>query len=113
MRHLHRYDAQFLEAFLDHSLAHASPINAVVVLSRADEIGAARPDALESAATVATRYAGRSTDPRARSAVVPIAGLIAETGATLREQQVGLAARDRPARRPRCATPCSLGGPLP
>ena len=88
MRHLHRYDAQFLEAFLDRSLAHASPINALVVLSRADEIGAARLDALESAAEVATRYA---TDRRIRelaSAVVPIAGLIAETGATLREQQV-------------------------
>ena len=88
MRHLHRYDAQFLEAFLDRSLVHASPINAVVVLSRADEIGAARPDALESAAIVATRY---GTDRRIRelaSAVVPISGLIAETGATLREGQV-------------------------
>ena len=88
MRHLHRYDAQFLEAFIDRSLVHASPINAVVVLSRADEIGAARPDALESATMVAARYA---TDGRIRelaSAVVPISGLIAETGATLREQQV-------------------------
>jgi predicted GTPase len=88
MRHLHRYDAQFLEAFLDHSLAHASPINAVVVLSRADEIGAARPDALESAATVATRYAEDRRIRELASAVVPVAGLIAETGATLREQQV-------------------------
>ena len=57
MRHLHRYDAQFLEAFIDRTLAHASPINAIVVLSRADEIGAARPDALDSARTVAARYA--------------------------------------------------------
>ena len=65
MRHLHRYDAQFLEAFLDRSLAHASPINALVVLSRADEIGAARPDALESAATVAT--ATRRIDASASS----------------------------------------------
>ncbi|MGZ8527749.1 MAG: GTPase, partial [Candidatus Limnocylindrales bacterium] len=88
MRHLHRYDAQFLEAFLDRSLAHASPINALVVLSRADEIGAARPDALESAATVATRYAADRRIRELASAVVPIAGLIAETGATLREQQV-------------------------
>jgi hypothetical protein len=42
MRHLHRYDAQFLEAFIDRTWP-ASPINAIVVLSRADEIGAARP----------------------------------------------------------------------
>jgi predicted GTPase len=88
MRHLHRYDAQFLEAFLDRSLVHASPINAVVVLSRADEIGAARLDALESATTVAARYAADRRIRELASTVVPISGLIAETGATLREQQV-------------------------
>lgn len=87
MRHLHRSDVQFLEAFMDRSISHASPINAIVVLSRADEIGAARPDAIDSARSVAARYAA---DPRVRelaSGVVPVAGLIAETGATLREQQ--------------------------
>jgi hypothetical protein len=87
MRHLHHGDARFLEAFMDHSIAHASPVNAVVVLSRADEIGAARPDALDSAAAIAGRYA---SDPRVRelaSGVVPVAGLLAETGATLRQEQ--------------------------
>jgi uncharacterized protein YndB with AHSA1/START domain len=87
MRHLHHGDARFLEAFMDHSIAHASPVNAVVVLSRADEIGAARPDALESAASIAGRYAA---DPRVRelaSGVLPVAGLLAETGATLRQEQ--------------------------
>ena len=88
MRHLHRYDAQFLEAFIDHSLAHASPINAIVVLSRADEIGAARPDALVSAGAVAERYAADRRIRELASGVVPVAGLIAETGATLREAQV-------------------------
>jgi 50S ribosome-binding GTPase len=88
MRHLHRYDAQFLEAFIDHSLAHASPINAIVVLSRADEIGAARPDALDSARAVAVRYAADRRIRELASGVVPVAGLIAETGVTLREQQV-------------------------
>lgn len=89
MRHLHRSDAQFLEAFSDRSISQASPINAIVVLSRADEIGAARPDALDSARAIAQRYA---SDPRVRelaSGVVPVAGLIAETGATLREQEFG------------------------
>ena len=87
MRHLHHGDARFLEAFMDHSIAHASPVNAVVVLSRADEIGAARPDALDSARSIATRYAA---DPRVRelaSGVLPVAGLLAETGATLRQEQ--------------------------
>jgi hypothetical protein len=89
MRHLHRSDVDFLEAFVDRSVAHASPINAIVVLSRADEIGAARPDALESARAVATRYAGDARVRELASGVVPVAGLIAETGATLREAQFG------------------------
>jgi hypothetical protein len=87
MRHLHHGDARFLEAFMDHTIAHASPVNAVVVLSRADEIGAARPDALDSARSIAERYAA---DPRVRelaSGVLPVAGLLAETGATLRQEQ--------------------------
>ena len=89
MRHLHRADAQFLEAFTDRSVAHSSPVNSIVILSRADEIGAARPDALDSARRVAARYA---TDSRVRelaSGVVPVAGLIAETGATLRQREFG------------------------
>lgn len=88
MRHLHHRDGDFLEAFLDRSIGQASPINAVVVLSRADEIGAGRLDALDSARVVAERYA---RDPRIRSlasAVVPVGGLIAETGVMLQERQV-------------------------
>ena len=87
MRHLHRSDVQFLEAFMDRSVAHASPINAIVVLSRADEIGAARPDALDSAREVAARYGDDGRVRELASGVVPVAGLIAETGATLREEQ--------------------------
>ena len=89
MRHLHRSDVGFLEAFMDRSVAHASPINAIVVLSRADEIGAARPDALDSARAVADRYAADGRVRELASGVVPVAGLIAETGATLREAQFG------------------------
>jgi hypothetical protein len=101
MRHLHRTDAEFLEAFMDHSLSRPSPVNAVAVLARADEIGAGRLDALDSAAGIARRYAA---DDRVRSlcaAVVPVAGLIAETGFTMREEEMAqlraLAAMDGPA----------------
>ena len=87
MRHLHHGDARFLEAFMDHSIAHASPVNAVVVLSRADEIGVARPDALESARTIAARYAADARVKELASGVLPVAGLLAETGATLRQDQ--------------------------
>ncbi|MEL6891969.1 MAG: dynamin family protein [Actinomycetota bacterium] len=87
MRHLHRSDADFLGSFLDRSVAGSSPVNAIAVLSRADEIGACRPDAMQSAARIARRYA---RDPVVRSLVgdvVPVAGLLAETGLTLREHE--------------------------
>jgi hypothetical protein len=87
MRHLHKSDVAFLDAFMDRSVSGASPVNAVAVLARADEIGAGRPDALESAARIAARY---RADPRVRSlcaTVTPMAGLLAETGLTFREDE--------------------------
>ena len=88
VRHLHRRDTEFLSAFMDRSVTAASPVNAVVVLSRADEIGAGRLDAMESSSRIAERYA---TDPdlsRLSSAVVPVVGLLAETGQTFREDEM-------------------------
>jgi GTPase SAR1 family protein len=87
LRHLHRTDAEYLGAFLDHSVVGASAANAIAVLTRSDEIGAGRPDALESAARIARRYAG---DPRVRAmcaGVVPVVGLMAETGQSLTESE--------------------------
>ncbi len=88
IRHAHRADIAFLDAFMDRSVTAASPVNAVAVLSRADEIGAGRADAMESSARIAHRY---EVDPQLRglcAAVVPLAGLLAETGLTLREDEV-------------------------
>lgn len=85
MRHLHAADARFLEAF--HDGARSTPMNAIGVLSRADEIGAGRLAALESAGSIARRY---RADPQVRrlcQTVLPVAGLLAETGATLREDE--------------------------
>jgi hypothetical protein len=87
MRHMHRHDAEFLDAFTDHSLVNASPVNAVGVLSRADEIGAGRVDAMVSAHRIAARY---GADDRVRElciGVVPVSGLTAETGLTLTESE--------------------------
>jgi len=87
MRHAHRSDIAFLDAFMDRSVTAPSPVNAVAVLSRSDEIGAGRLDAMRSAARIAERY---GADPQLRSlcaAIVPMAGLIAETGLTLREDE--------------------------
>ncbi len=88
MRHAHRTDVAFLDAFMDRSVTAASPVNAVAVLSRADEIGGGRLDAMESAGRIARRY---ESDPQLTglcAAVVPMAGLLAETGLTLREDEV-------------------------
>ena len=88
MRHLHRLDAEFLGSFMDRSVANSSPVNSVAVLSRADEVGAGRLDALASARRIADRYQHNETLRTLCTAVVPIAGLIAETGLTLREDEV-------------------------
>jgi hypothetical protein len=83
LRHLHKSDAEYLGAFMDHSVAGASASNAIAILTRADEVGAARPDAMDSAARIAARYAA---DPKVAAmcgAVVAVAGLLAETGRTL------------------------------
>lgn len=87
MHHLHRRDAEFLGSFMDRSVAGSSPVNAVAVLSRADEIGAGRIDAMTSARRVADRYEANDTLRTLCTAVVPVAGLIAETGLTLREDE--------------------------
>ena len=87
MRHLHRRDADFLDAFKDRSLANVSPVNAVAVLSRADEIGAGRLDAMTSAEKIAERYEDDERIAALCIGVVPVAGLVAETGYTLQEQE--------------------------
>jgi len=87
MRHLHRSDVEFLDAFMDRSVVAASPVNAVAVLSRGDEIGAGRLDAMESAGRIAERYRADESVHTLCATVVPMAGLLAETGLTLRESE--------------------------
>ncbi|HLF98876.1 MAG TPA: dynamin family protein [Acidimicrobiia bacterium] len=87
MRHLHAGDVRFLETFHDDDMARATPVNAIGVLSRADEIGVARLDAMESARRIAERYR-RDTNVRALcQTVVPVAGLLAQAGSTLRQEE--------------------------
>lgn len=85
MRHLHASDADFLEAFRDQQAMANQPAMTLAVLSRADEVGAGRIDALLSAGRVADRY---RSDPAVRALcldVVPVAGLLAESSRTLRQ----------------------------
>lgn len=87
MRHLHSSDINFLEAFHDEEFSQATPVNAIAVLSRADEVGVGRIDSMASAQRIAARY---RHDPKVRKlaqTVVPVAGLLAQSGATLREAE--------------------------
>lgn len=87
LRHMHASDVRFLESFHGDGLSSGTPVNAVGVLSRADEIGGARLDAMEAAARVAARYARDERLRRLCPVVVPVAGLLGAAGATLREDE--------------------------
>jgi hypothetical protein len=87
MRHLHATDAEFLESFGDRGVARASSVNTIAVISRADEVGGGRIDAMLSARRIARRY---RTEPALRGlcqTVLPVAGLLAATGRTLRQAE--------------------------
>jgi Dynamin family len=86
LRHMHSTDIRFLEAFRGDDLARGSPVNAVGVLSRADEIGGCRPNAMTTAAVVAARYQADERLRRLCPIIVPVAGLLGAAGATLREE---------------------------
>jgi hypothetical protein len=87
MRHLHGTDARFLESFHDNGAARATPLNAVGVLSRADEIGVGRLDAMQTAQLIARRYAADRQVRRLCQTVVPVAGLLAQAGTCLRQDE--------------------------
>jgi hypothetical protein len=91
--HLHAADVRFLEAFHDDSNARATPVNALGVLSRADEIGGGSPDSLRSAARVAARYRREPSLRRLCQTVVPVAGLLAAASTTLTEADLRLFGR--------------------
>jgi hypothetical protein len=87
MRHLHATDVRFLESFYDQIGASAAVVNTVAVLSRADEIGAGRLDAMMSARQVARRYRAEPKVRQLCQTVVAVTGLLAETARTLRQAE--------------------------
>ena len=87
MRHLHTADVGFLRSMSDEHDAGTSPVNAVGVLSRADEIAGGREDSLEVAGRIAAQYAA---DARVRAlvqTVVSVSGLLALASTGLQERQ--------------------------
>ncbi len=88
MRHLHAGDLEFLQAFHDTEVSRPNPVNAIGVLSRADEIGVGRLDAMASARRIAARLSAETNVRRVVQTVVPVAGLLAETAVTVTETEV-------------------------
>ncbi|PXX65308.1 dynamin family protein [Nocardia tenerifensis] len=90
LRRLDAADVRFLErvgAGTGAAQGVSGPLGVVGVVSRADEIGAGRIDALHSARDVATRFAGELERTGLCQAVIPVAGLLAFAAATLRQQE--------------------------
>jgi hypothetical protein len=80
-------DLELLQAAQEGVVARAAPINVILVLSRADEIGGGRIDALLTAKQLARR---RHRDPQVHSlcmSVVALGGLIALAGRVLTEPE--------------------------
>jgi len=83
-RQVHAEDAAFLTGFQSGPGAGGAHAATLTVLSRADEIGSARMDALRSASRIARRTAAEPALRATGSAVLPVAGLVALFGRTLR-----------------------------
>jgi hypothetical protein len=80
-------DLQPLRAVQDNPIDGATPVNALVVLSRADELGAGRVDALISARQISRHHRREAELRELCQDVVPVAGLVASTGRTLEEPE--------------------------
>ncbi|MDQ3767656.1 MAG: DUF4826 family protein, partial [Actinomycetota bacterium] len=93
MRHLHSSDVSFLETFRDQQESQSTPINAIGILSRADEVGVGKLEAMSTAERIAARYRTHPEVRRLCQTVLPVSGLIAQAGVTLREEQFGALAR--------------------
>jgi Dynamin family len=90
MRHAHDTDVRFLEAIRDDSQMYPSPAHSIGVLSRADEIGACRLDAMASARRIAARYSHHERLTPLVQRVIPVCGLLAESAATLTQHEFDL-----------------------
>ncbi len=85
MRHMHASDLRFLESFKDTEAGRSGTVNALAVLSRADEVGAGRIDSLLSAGEIADRYRRDHSLRKLALGVVPVAGLLAQSARSLRQ----------------------------
>jgi hypothetical protein len=84
-RNWHEVDNEFLLGFYDRVGVEVPPVNAVAVLSRADEVGGGDRDALDEAARLASSLLNDPTLRALVTNVLPVAGLLAQSAVTLTE----------------------------
>ncbi|WP_227979289.1 dynamin family protein [Nocardia spumae] len=90
LRRLDAADIGFLErigAGHEEQQGISGPLGVIGVVSRADEIGAGRIDALHSAREVSARFATELERTGLCQEVIPVAGLLAFAAATLRQRE--------------------------
>lgn len=87
LRSLSASDVQFLGRIGAHVGGESGPLGVVGVVSRADEVGAGRADAMMSAQEVAARFTDELELTGLCQAVVPVAGLLALGARTLRQSE--------------------------
>lgn len=99
MGHPHNTDRELLRGIQDHPIARIAPVNALAVLSRADELGGGRADALISARQIARRYRREPELGTLCQDMVAVSGLAARAGRTIGVEEfellTGLAAAPR------------------
>ncbi|MFI7675631.1 hypothetical protein [Actinophytocola sp. NPDC049390] len=88
MRQPHATDVGFLQSLQDHPIAREAPVNSIVVLSRADEVGGGRIDALTSAKRLARRYRTDVGLTGLCQNVIAVSGLLAQAGRTLADEEM-------------------------
>ena len=88
MRHPHSTDIGFLQSIQDHPIARETPVNSIVVLSRADEVGGGRIDALTSAKRLARRHRTDVGLTGLCQNAIAVSGLLAHAGRTLTEDEL-------------------------
>ncbi len=88
MRQPHSTDVGFLQSLQDHPIAREAPVNSIVVLSRADEVGGGRIDALTSAKRLARRYRADVGLTGLCQNVIAVSGLLAQAGRTLTDDEM-------------------------
>ncbi len=87
LRHVQEHDVRFLSALEEIRPGYDDPLRVMGILSRADELGAGRGDALGIASAMATSIGNRGDVRSIMGSLHPVAGLLAIAAATLSEKQ--------------------------